>query len=79
MVRPLHRNNVLIVKPYLGPQHQSQLIPGIDGSIQPELSCNYCKDTRYNKTTERMLQCKEAMKVASGQSTNSISLGKYWS
>ena len=33
-------------KPYLGKQRPSKLALGIDGSLDPELSCRYCKDNR---------------------------------
>ena len=36
-------------KPYLGKQRPSKLAPGIDGSLDPELSCRYCKDTGHLK------------------------------
>ena len=36
-------------KPYLGKPRPSKLAPGIDGSLDPELSCRYCKDTGHLK------------------------------
>ena len=36
-------------KPYLGRPRPSKLAPGIDGSLDPELSCQYCKDTGHLK------------------------------
>ena len=36
-------------KPYLGKPRPSKLAPGIDGSLNPELSCQYCKDTGHLK------------------------------
>ena len=36
-------------KPYLGRLRPSKLAPGIDGSLNPELSCRYCKDTGHLK------------------------------
>ena len=36
-------------KPYLGKPRPSKLAPGIDGSLHPELSCWYCKDTSHLK------------------------------
>ena len=36
-------------KPYLGKPRPSKLAPGIDGSLDPELSCWYCKDTGHLK------------------------------
>ena len=34
-------------KPYLGRPRPSKLAPGINGSLDPELSCWYCKDTGH--------------------------------
>ena len=36
-------------KPYLGKPRPSKLALGIDGSLDPELSCRYCKDTGHLK------------------------------
>ena len=36
-------------KPYLGKPRPSKLTLGIDGSLNPELSCRYCKDTGHLK------------------------------
>ena len=36
-------------RPYLGKPRPSKLAPGIDGSLNPELSCRYCKDTGHLK------------------------------
>ena len=36
-------------KPYLGKPRPPQLTPGVDGSLDPELSCWYCKDTSHLK------------------------------
>ena len=36
-------------RPYLGKPRPSKLTPGIDGSLDPELSCQYCKDTSHLK------------------------------
>ena len=36
-------------KPYLGKPRPSKLAPGINGSLDPELSCRYCKDTGHLK------------------------------
>ena len=36
-----------ISKPYLGRPCQSQLAPGADSSLDPSLTCRYCKDTRH--------------------------------
>ena len=36
-------------KPYLGRPRPSQLAPGVDGSLDPSLTCRYCKDTGHLK------------------------------
>ena len=36
-------------KPYLGKPHPPQLALGSDGSLNPELSCQYCKDIGHLK------------------------------
>ena len=36
-------------KPYLGKPRPSKLALGIDGSLNTELSCQYCKDTGHLK------------------------------
>ena len=38
-----------ISKPYLGRPCPSQLAPGVDGSLDPSLTCWYCKDTGHLK------------------------------
>ena len=38
-----------ISKPYLGRPCPSQLAPGVDDSLDPSLTCQYCKDTRHLK------------------------------
>ena len=36
-------------RPYLGKPRPSKFALGIDGSLNPELSCWYCKDTSHLK------------------------------
>ena len=36
-------------RPYLGKPRPLKLALGIDGSLNPELSCQYCKDTGHLK------------------------------
>ena len=38
-----------VSKPYLGRPCPSQLAPGVDGSLDPSLTCRYCKDTGHLK------------------------------
>ena len=47
-------------KPYLGPQ----VTPGADGSLNPTLSCRYCKDTGHKVNNCTKVKQKEAMKAA---------------
>ena len=35
-------------KPYLRPHREPQVTPGADGSLNPALSCKYCKDTGHD-------------------------------
>ena len=35
-------------KPYLRPPREPQVTPGADGSLNPALSCKYCKDTGHD-------------------------------
>ena len=47
-----------ISKPYLGRPCPSQLAPGVDGSLDPSLTCRYCKDTRHLKENYvKLTQC----------------------
>ena len=36
-------------RPYLGKPRPSKLAPGINGSLDPELCCQYCKETGHLK------------------------------
>ena len=44
-------------KPYIGKPRPSQLAPGADGSLNPELECHYCKDTGHLKDNCIKLNC----------------------
>ena len=46
-----------VSKPYLGKPRPSQLAPGMDGSLNPELECWYCKDTGHLKDNCIKLNC----------------------
>ena len=35
-------------RPYLGPPREPQVTPSADGSLNPALSCKYCKDTGHD-------------------------------
>ena len=47
-------------KPFLGTSRPSELSKGLDGSLDPNLSCQYCKDTGHEKENCRQLQKKLA-------------------
>ena len=51
-------------KPYLGPPREPQVTPGADGSLNPALSCKYCKDTGHNVSNCTKVKRKEALKAA---------------
>ena len=43
-------------KPFLGTSRPSELSKGLDGSLDPNLSCQYCKDISHEKENCRQLQ-----------------------
>ena len=51
-------------KPYLGPHREPQVTPGTDGSLNPALSCKYCKDTGHDMSNCAKVKSKEALKAA---------------
>ena len=51
-------------KPYLGPHREPQVTPGADGSLNPALSCRYCKDTGHDVSNCAKVKRKEALKAA---------------
>ena len=51
-------------KPYLGPPREPQVTPGADGSLNPALSCRYCKDTGHDVSNCAKVKRKEALKAA---------------
>ena len=51
-------------KPYLGPHREPQVTPGADGSLNPALSCRYCKDTGHDVSNCTKVKRKEALKAA---------------
>ena len=51
-------------KPYLGPPREPQVTPGADGSLNPALSCKYCKDTGHDVSNCAKVKRKEALKAA---------------
>ena len=51
-------------KPYLGPPREPQVTPSADGSLNPALSCKYCKDTGHDISNCAKVKRKEALKAA---------------
>ena len=63
-------------KPYLGPHREPQVTPGTDGSLNPALSCRYCKDTGHDVSNCAKVKRKEALKaVAAAQQSNPTDKG----
>ena len=54
---------------FYGKPHEPQLVPGTDGSLKPEIDCNYCKDLGHLKYNCPKLKEKEA-KMAGHQDYN---------
>ena len=64
-------------KPYLGPPREPQVTPGADGSLNPALSCKYCKDTGHDISNCTKVKRKEALKAAAAsQQPNIAKKGK---
>ena len=51
-------------KSYLGPPREPQVTPGADGSLNPALSCKYCKDTGHDVSNCTKVKRKEVLKAA---------------
>ena len=63
-------------KPYLGPPREPQVTPGADGSLNPALSCRYCKDTGHDVSNCAKVKRKEALKAATAsQQSNTANKG----
>ena len=59
-------------KPYLGPPREPQVTPGADGSLNPALSCKYCKDKGHNVSNCAKVKRKEALKAATASQQPNI-------
>ena len=59
-------------KPYLGPLREPQVTPGADGSLNPALSCKYCKDTGHNVSNCTKVKRKEALKAAAASQQSNV-------
>ena len=63
-------------KPYLGPHREPKVTPGADGSLNPALSCRYCKDTGHDMSNCAKVKRKEALKAAAAsQQSNTTNKG----
>ena len=62
----------LFGKPYLGTPREPQVTPGVDGSLNPALSCKYCKDTGHNVSNCTKIKRKEALKAATASQQPNI-------
>ena len=45
---------------FYGKQKEPELVPGVDGSLKPDVNCNYCKDLGHMKFNCPKLKEKEA-------------------
>ena len=59
-------------KPYLGPPREPQVTPCADGSLNPALSCKYCKDMGHNVSNCAKVKRKEALKAAAASQQPNI-------
>ena len=66
------QNTNLFGKPYLGPPREPQVTPGADGSLNPALSCKYCKDTGHDVSNCAKVKRKEALKAAAASQQPNI-------
>ena len=62
----------LFGKPYLGMPREPQVTPGTDGSLNPALSCKYCKDTGHDMSNCTKVKRKEALKAAAASQQSNI-------
>ena len=62
----------LFFKPYLGMPREPQVTLGMDGSLNPALSCKYCKDTGHNMSNCTKVKRKEALKAAAASQQSNI-------
>ena len=59
-------------KPYLGPPREPQVTPSADGSLNPALSCKYCKDMVHDVSNCAKVKRKEALKAATASQQPNI-------
>ena len=56
----------------LGPPREPQVTPGADGSLNPALSCKYCKDMGHDISNCAKVKRKEALKAATSSQQPNI-------
>ena len=66
------QNTTPFGKPYLGPPREPQVTPSADGSLNPALSCKYCKDTGHDVSNCAKVKRKEALKAAAASQQPNI-------
>ena len=59
-------------KPYLRSPREPQVTPCADGSLNPALSCKYCKDTGHDVSNCAKVKRKEALKAAAASQQPNI-------
>ena len=59
-------------KPYLGMPREPQVTSGMDGSLNPALSCKYCKDTGHDVSNCAKVKRKETLKAAAASQQPNI-------
>ena len=59
-------------KPYLGMPREPQVTPGADGSLNPALSCKYCKDMGHDVSDCTKVKRKEALKAAAASQQSNV-------
>ena len=59
-------------KPYLGMPREPQVTLGADGSLNPALSCKYCKDTGHDVSNCTKVKRKEALKAAAASQQSNV-------
>ena len=59
-------------KPYLGSPRPPQMMPGVDGTLDPSLECRYCKDKGHwvNNCKKVKLKEEQARTAQTPQATN---------
>ena len=62
----------LFGKPYLSTPREPQFTLGMDGSLNPALSCKYCKDTGHDVSNCTKVKRKETLKAAAASQQSNV-------